>query len=158
MAAADITTNKDYNLKLDNVFHSPIEIVGKLVDGNRVADLWTVANHKLINVPVGKMLESFTVIVTETFTSGGAPTMRFRHGSAGDTYTGAIPLAQLAKGKVFKAGTLAVAGTAPFSDGWAHTAAWDLSIDVAVAAYTAGAFIIYANLINVQSTLDQYNL
>lgn len=158
MADTSIVNDKTIVLQAAHQTNTPMQFKGALWDTSRDADMLTVGDHAVIEIPVGMALHSFFVYVITTFTSGGAPTMQFKHGAAGDSYTGLVPLAQLTKGSGWWSGAMAVGGTANYTDAWAHTTAWNLSIETATAAYTAGALVVGAYLIDVQTLVDRFGL
>lgn len=153
MAAVDISSDKDYDLNLPFVHHSPYLVKAKDFDTSKDADLLTVATHTIFDVEIGEAFVGFQIVVDTTFTSGGSATLTFNE-AGGDALTGAIAVANLASGAVFNFGSQAIAATDGFQGLYAKSAATTITATIGTAAFTAGrAAIIGYFLTNLDNII-----
>lgn len=130
--------------------------------------LKTVATHNLIEIPAGKALVGCRVLIQTAFTSDGSATVQFKIGS--EVLTAAIPVASLVEGAVINlnfntwsgAGTVATSTCALTSAApsggtvsYIKTTADTLDMAVAVAALTAGKFILIPEFIDASAILNR---
>jgi hypothetical protein len=103
------------------------------------------------------MLKEVIFIVETTFTSGGSATLAFDLTNTATTaLSGNIAVANLAAGDVFNLLPHdAVSATNNLGDLYAKSSAYNLTMTVGTAAFTAGQGIVLAKIIEVGAMADQ---